>query len=69
MAASFGEDIEIDAENARDHERAKVLRLQYGAYPALEGMDFGTVLAGSKLEAAQQDAPSQTQNGVIAQQS
>ncbi|WP_192886383.1 phage portal protein [Agrobacterium sp. LAD9] len=54
VAASFGEDIEeIDAENARDQERAKMLGLQYGAYPALEGMDFGTVLATSQIEDAQ----------------
>ena len=53
VAASFGEDSEkIDAENARDQERAKRLGLQYGVYPALESMQFGTVLQQSQEEDA-----------------
>lgn len=54
VAAALGEDAEeIDAENARDQQRARNLGLQKATYPALEGMNFQSVLQASEME----DAP------------
>ncbi|MGO8024873.1 hypothetical protein [Rhizobium leguminosarum] len=54
VAAALGENAEgIDAENARD-QRARDLGLQYATYPALEGMNFQSVLQASEIEDAQE---------------